>query len=419
MSELVFAFVDAPAAGGAGRDRARELSLGFTRFKFSQPIIEGADPGALLARAVELGARRCVLMPYGCFLQETWTPGDSEHIGLLETIQALPADGRLVVGKADSDGGSFSLLAVDLEQYLQHGCPSFGSLCEEAGRHPLAEIVARNLMNVHTAEGRQWMAESRALAGKLRKAVFVWNIEAYDDVEQPAASFQRPLRALYTVAAGFKSNRILHSHEAGPDTRMVVFDYSEKGLQFRRMLHQEWGGRDYPDFLLKLVRRMPASQAHYLLWEGADPNNPDRDLMEQRWQQELARWGGAGVFLEHWQMFRRMTPEYLLCDLLGDARPLLESIDDEPGALIWWSNAFLTINSIWGYPAAHRQALFRNWIQELAARAPRMQIIGADCNNLAVSGAVAGDYLQWLGDSPGDPLDLLKPQAPAASGLRF
>lgn len=418
MSDLVFAFIDAPGPGegGLSRDRARELSLGFTRFKFSQPIIEGPDAAELLERAVEMGGKRCVLMPYGCLLQETWTPGDSEHLGLLETLRSLPANGRLAAG---SESGLSSLLVVDLEHFRKKDRLSLDALREQAAGQPLPEIIHRNLVNLHSEAGEQWLADTQVLSDNLRKAVFVWNIEAYDDVEQPASTFEQPMRALYTVAAGFKSNRILHSHGANPDTRMVVFDYSAKGLQFRRLLHEDWDGRDYPGFLVRLLQKLPATQAHYLLWHGADPDNPDLELMQQRWQQELERWGGAEAFLEHWRMFRRMKPEYVLCDLLSDNRALLESITDEPGSLIWWSNAFLTINSIWHYEAARRQALFRDWVQRLAARAPRLQIVGADCNNLAISGTTAGEYETWLEAAPTDPLDLFNPRAPGSSRLRF
>lgn len=421
MSDFTFAFLDVPApeAGESGYKRMRELSLGFTRFKFSQPFIEGTDPAELLVRAAGAGSRFCVLMPYGCLLQERWTPGDCEHLGLVETFQSLHGRFELAGGETQDISGQVPFLVVDLDQYLQQGSPPFSTLMQTAAKQPLPQIISRNLVNLNNAAAAQWLGETEKLSDDLGKAVFVWNIEAYDDVEQPGASFEPPLRQLYTVAAGFKSNRILHSHGANPDTRMVVFDYSDKGLQFRRLLHEDWDGRDYPEFLVRLMKKLPASQAHYLLWQGADPENPDRELMEQRWQQELARWGGAEVFVDHWKMFRKMSPEYLRCDLLANNNRLLEAIVDDVGTVIWWSNAFLTINSIWRYTAARRQEMFRNWINSLALRAPRLNIIGADCNNLAISGITARAYDNWLSQACTDPLDIFHPQAPGLTQLRF
>lgn len=258
--------------------------------------------------------------------------------------------------------------------------------------------------------GYRFEAFTRELTRNLERAVFVWNIESYRDIETPAPSNTAPLKALYTVAAGFKPNRILHTHGATQDTRVLVFDYSEKGLEYRRLLHQEWDGVDFPVFLRKVLRTLPPSDAHYLLWQGADAKNLDWTLMEARWQQEVDAWGGAQVLRDHWQIYQGMDVEYLHCDLLKEPELLLERIHDQAGSLIWWSNAFLTIHSISHYSAAERRAIYSNWIKWLAETAPELHVYGADCNNLSVNGFTVREYADWLGKAEHDPLDILQPQ---------
>lgn len=427
MGDLVFALLDTSDrfADTAAADRARELSLGFTRFKFRGPIIENADPDLLLRQAAQTGARCCVFQPYGCFLQETWVPGDHEHQGLVEALSKWPdsndylAAGALLESPENTNPATPPFLLVDLERYRRQSNPAYETVARSAADTELPDVIARNVVRLEGLENEPWMTATRQLSESLQRAVFVWNIEPYDDIESPADPFEPPLKALYTVAAGFKPNRILHIHGATPETRMLVFDYSEKSLGFRRQLHEDWNGADYPSFLRRLLRRLPPSEAHYLLWQGTDPERPDWDLIEARWQQEVDAWGGGDILQEHWRMFRKMKLDYVHCDLLRHRERLIGKIADEPGSLIWWSNVFLTVHSIWNYPAAHRQRIYEAWIRRLAEKAPQLNVIGADCNNLSISGITAGQYADWLKRSSGNPLDIRVPRAPGRIEMRY
>ena len=63
-------------------------------------------------------------------------------------------------------------------------------------------------------------------AENARRGVFLWNIESYEDIEAPSDGFQGPVASLYSVAAGFKPNRILETHGFDANSRVVFFDYS-------------------------------------------------------------------------------------------------------------------------------------------------------------------------------------------------
>lgn len=242
----------------------------------------------------------------------------------------------------------------------------------------------------------------RGLSEKLPQGVFSWNLESYADVENPPEHFAPPIQALYTVAAGFKPNRILETHGFDERTRMVVFDYSRPGLAFRRLLHERWDGTDYPDFLRRLFRERAVDDAFYVLWNGASPETVHWPDVEARWQSELAAWGGAEALRRHWRRFRNIRVEYVCCDLLREPGPLLERVRNDPAAVIWWSNAFFSVHSNWFYTAADRSQRYRSFVGALAARAPDLFLYGADSNNISVNFIQAKPYVEWYCREGGD-----------------
>lgn len=278
------------------------------------------------------------------------------------------------------------------------------------GRTPVEESI---LSEKPESNGKQqlFLEGVRRLTEDLPRSIFVWNLESYEDVETPAEDFEAPLKALYTVSAGFKPNRMLQTHGFDSKTRMLVFDYSPQGLEFRRLIHEQWDGVDYPSFLRILFRKLPSGDAHYLLWDGMTPDNLDWELVSQRWQQELTTWGGEEALYDHWQAFRRIGVEYLTCNLLTEQDKLLDRIKDEPNALIWWSNAFFSIYSNWRYSTAERQAIYLQWIENLARKAPKLWIYGSDCHNMSVNSYKVHQYRNWLRSALEEGFDELTPPA--------
>lgn len=439
MSSLVFAVLDTSSqfSDVCHARRARELTIAFTRFKYSGPILEDPDLSALLDRAAASEYRYCIVLPFGCLLSEVWKPEESEDHDVIDSILRWAASHDFLTAtlpgsapeKAPADSPGF--LLVDLETYRESGIRRFGDPLQ------LPSVIADHVVTLDPTHNASWVnreSESgiesdthaddfasgvEGLTKKLRRAVFVWNIESYADIEQPAPGFEPPLKALYTVSAGFKANRILQTHGCSEDTRMVVYDYSQKGLEFRQMLHEEWDGHDYPAFLRRLFRKLPPGDTHYLLWAGMSPENLDWDLVESRWQAELTAWGGSQSLSQHWQVFQKMRVEYLHCDLLTQQDRLLEQIRDEDGSLIWWSNAFFSLHSIWNYSAPERQEIYRRWIAGLADRAPRIFVYGSDCNNVSVNGHTAARIQEWLQSAPGHPLDELQPSGLNRLEMRY
>jgi len=422
MDGPVFALLDTAAAipDAALAARLRDLTISWSRFKYSGHILEGADLDALLARARAGGHRYCLVQTWGHILQEVWTPEGSggDFVTALMRWAAerdfaaaggpdcLLVDlaryraGSPVIPFPDSLAAGTARLTADSPRKVSRLKAWLGPAIGDLGDADLIEAA-----RLWGAGAARFLANAKLLTGSLPRGVFVWNIESYDDVSEPAESFAGPLSTLYSVAAGFKPNWILESHGFDERTRVVFYDYSEAGLEFRRLLLNEWDGADYPAFLRHLFRRLPSSRAFYLLWDGATPEDLDWDDVEARWRQEIDRWGGESVLRAHWARYRRLRHEMVPCNLLEGGAPLLSRLRDEESALIWWSNAFFTIYSNWKLDAGQRQEIYGRWIERLARRAPRLLLYGASSNNISVNAVRAADYWEWYRENAGDELE--------------
>jgi hypothetical protein len=251
----------------------------------------------------------------------------------------------------------------------------------------------------------RFLADLHRLTGNLRRGVFVWNIEPYDDVQEPPPGLSGPLRSLYSVAAGLKPNFLLERLGFDERTRVVLVDYSAVALEFRRLLLSEWDGSDYPSFLRRLFHVLPPERAFYLLWRGAGVDDLSWDHVGARWREEIDRWGGAAPLRAHWTRYRRLRHELVHCDLLADPAPALATVQDEESAAIWWSNAFFSVHSNWHHDAARRRELYTRWIGGLEQRAPRLWLYGSSSDNASVNGVQAGEYARWYRRYGGDELE--------------
>ncbi len=225
-----------------------------------------------------------------------------------------------------------------------------------------------------------------------RKGVFLWNIEPYTDVEAPPPEFRQRISSLYSVAAGFKANRILHTHGFDRDTRVVFFDYSPNALAVKKRMVEEWDGDDFPRFVSYLFREFPYPETYYQLWGDLSPGELDGSDLEHAWDRELQRWGGAGAFRAHWGEYRELRHEYVDSNILTDPSALLTLVKREPRAVIWWSNAFFTMFSNWYYGLDERRKFYDVWIEGLAAINPDILVYGSDYNNASVNSIRAGEY---------------------------
>jgi hypothetical protein len=282
--------------------------------------------------------------------------------------------------------------ADEFSRYLDEGIKPYagGEALPSNGMHrKFLNLIARQVNNV-------------------KRGVFLWNVESYEDVRQPPHDFSPPVSTLYSVAAGFKPNMILQTHGFDEETRIVFFDYSPNALEIKKEMRDEWDGDDFPRFVKYLFKKFPAPETFYHFWCDATPEMLQPAELDHYWQDETAKWGGAEVFKEHWRAYRKLKHEYVHCDILTEQSRLLERMDERPGSVIWWSNAFFTVFSNWFHTMAERKKLYDGWIERLAVKCPGIFLYGADYNNISVNCLRAGSYWEAYSRHGGDCLDPLK-----------
>ncbi len=245
-----------------------------------------------------------------------------------------------------------------------------------------------------SVDQKKFLNVIRSHTSGARRGVFLWNVESYLDVTEKPDSFDGPVGTLSCVAAGFKPNMILHTHGFDSSTRIVYFDYSSQALAFRKLLQEEWDGDDYPHFLEYVFRELPSSETFYQLWNDMHPEEMTAHDFEQGWQAELERWGGAQIFKDHWQAYRRLTHEFVHCNILSESDRLFARLGNGPSDVIWWSNAFFTVFSNWFHTLPDRRTIYDVWTRGLSARNPWLHLYGFDYNNIAVNGVQAAEYAE-------------------------
>src|SRR5262249_14717252 len=175
--------------------------------------------------------------------------------------------------------------------------------------------VGKQILNHGEGEDlppNQLTTSQRRLVTKVRRqikgskhGIFPWNLEAYDDVDAPPDGLRPPLTSVYCVAAGFKPYRILHTHGFDSRTRVGLFDYSPRALEFRHRLIRDWDGTDYPAFLQKAFRDSPPD-TYFQLWAGLSPAEVAPSDVERLWRAETDRWGGEETFQKNWNLCRSL-----------------------------------------------------------------------------------------------------------------
>ena len=396
MRDLICGLLGSPetAIAGSPGGRARDLTVSWLRWHYFGEIIESPELGRILTRARATGIRYCLVQGYGHVVAEHAGPSGGKARSFFDALEEWVAGHDFAFA-----GIAGRCLMVDLDAWEQAGEPAL----DAATLVPFGPDLAGHLIDLRpdltAASGFLGFLDD--MSEKAGRGVFVLNYESYDDIEGRPPGFRPPVSTLYCVAAGLKPNRILGTHGVDADSRVVFFDYSSKALDFRRRLDSEWDGRDYPRFLRTLFEQQQG--AHYYLWPGASPDNMDWAELERLWSAELSRWGGAESFEDHWRQFRTLHREYLLCNIL-EADPLLARIHNEPGAVIWWSNAFCTIFSATHYSLEEKRLIYEDWITRLADRAPGIFLYGSDHSNSSVNAITASDYRDRYFAHGGDPL---------------
>jgi hypothetical protein len=422
--------------------KLRDFTLSCCRFDYHGPILESSSVDDLLAEASQGGARYCLVQSWGYAMVRYGDRERAIHTNLIKALaEWLPGEDFLVAGRLTEGGGRWPglddlVFVVDLETYRNLGRPRFTPAAgvdappplpgwglvaaslengkpvlgfDETLRHCGYDLRPRNAAEIEaihrlggtgifgydgstdgiplSEDWKGFLDHIHLQAKHAKRGVFLGNFESYEDVEKPRRDFQGPVSSLYAVAAGFKANRILHTHGFDRQTRMVFFDYSPRALDLRKILVEEWDGTDFPGFVERISGRVP--DAFYQLWGNlwaTRPGSLDMEMVRGIWEKELQIWGGEAAFQEHWVRYREIPHQFVDCDLFAASRGLLESMETGPREVLWWSNAFHSVNCVWFYPREERHRIYRKWLADAAAVNPELLLYGTDVDNLNLGG---------------------------------
>jgi hypothetical protein len=212
-------------------------------------------------------------------------------------------------------------------------------------------------------------------AGAPRK-IFVFNSE--NDADLPALRYRPGLDTAFMLASGFKTNRILETLGFHDRTKLVVYDYSAPALMLRRMMVEEWDGRDFAGFFASARPRIDAAfpaGVGYL----PGPMLKDKDAVTREFQREAASvFTTEAQWLSHWNRYRQLPHVYVEVDVIADrsgAKAMIAA-HGRGAAVLWMSDMFNSPNAVGKFSWSRRRLAFDVIADALGAHTTSDLILG-------------------------------------------
>ena len=423
--------------------KSKELTEFFTRFKYFGKILSGTSVNEILDKALNENVKYCVIQCVGHLIKE------AHFFTLLERWMA--SHNFFITGhimdkenpnSAHPEGeGYYGLhkqcLLVNLEYYKKFDKPVYGNkksinkeLLVKAQRHvhnihddytplslkpteetvnctPLVDgwnFINKSLENGLTVynfhpkirEQKQYVYPNKSAAelnyqlswinniiSYAPTCVFLWNTEGYRDLKYIKLS--KPIDHIYSVAAAFKPNFILNYFEFKDTTKVTYFDYSKQALAYKRMLLENWDGEDYPAFI-------QWARSKYAINETAGIRT-ENETTEDLWIRELKYWKSEKILKNHWQNYKTLDHRYIHCDICKNPEKLTNKVTNEGTQVIWWSNAFHTVNAHYLRGLQGVKKCYTEWMSQLYNKNQNLYIMGKDYINKPVEGSTLKEYL--------------------------
>ena len=423
--------------------KRKEITEFFTRFKYFGPIIVGGSVNDVLDKALEHEVDYCIVQSVGHIIMEAtffnliekWI--DKQNFFVTGHIMDKNKKNK---NNPSGEEGYYGLhkqcILVNLDYYKKFDKPVFGDknsgeeFVVKAKRHvkdihddytplslapteeltictPLVDglnFISTSLANDLTVynfhpkirESKQYIYPSTSaedLSKQLNwiqnivdyapQCVFLWNTENYKDLKY--VPLDEPINKLYSVAASFKPNMILNHFGFHDDTEVVFYDYSKPSLAFKKLLVTEWDGEDYPSFVTWALNKYGFSETG---------GNDTQDLSRQElWQREINWWGSEKEIKEHWNRYKGLKHSYIHVDICENPEKLTNKITDEENSVIWWSNAFHTVNAQYVRGLQGVTGCYNTWITQIINKNPNIWILGKDYLDRPVEGKQIKDYV--------------------------
>ena len=422
--------------------KSKELTEFFTRFKYFGKILHGTSVNEILDKAIEENVDYCVIQCIGHLIKEAYFFKLIENWILTHNffITGHIMDKHNPNSAYPKGQGYYGLhkqcLLVNLNYYKKFDKPVYGdknsneTQVTKAKRHihdihddytPLSlkptddtlictplvngwNFINKSLENGLTVynfhpkirEQKQYVYPNKSAAELNHQlswinniisyaptCVFFWNTETYKDLKY--IKLNKPIDKLYSVAAAFKPNFILNHFNFTEDTEIIFYDYSKQALAFKKLLLTEWDGTDYPEFLKWAKKKYKISET-----VGIKTENESYEFL---WKQEIIRWGSKENLKNHWDKYKKLKHTYIYCDICESPEKLTSIITNYQTEVIWWSNAFHTVNAHYLRGLQGVQNCYNKWLTQINDKNENIYIMGKDYLNQPVEGATLKEYL--------------------------
>jgi len=424
-------------------EKRKEITEFFTRFKYFGPIIVGTSVNDVLDKALEHEVDFCIVQSVGHIIMEAnffnliekWI--DKQNFFVTGHIMDKNKKNK---NNPKGDEGYYGLhkqcMLVNLDYYQKFDKPVFGDknsgeeFVVKAKRHakdihddytplslapteeltictPLVDgwnFISTSLANDLTVynfhpkirEFKQYIYPSTS-AEELSKqlnwiqnivdyapqCVFLWNTENYKDLKY--VPLEKPVDKLYSVAASFKPNMILNHFGFHEETEIMFYDYSKASLAFKKLLVTQWDGEDYPAFITWALNKYNFSETG-----GTETEIYTR---QELWEREINWWGSEKAIKEHWDRYKLLKHSYTHVDICDSPEKVTSKITNEENSIIWWSNAFHTVNAQYVRGLQGVTDCYNTWIKQINNKNPDIWILGKDYLDRPIEGNKIKDYV--------------------------
>ena len=421
----------------------KEITEFFTRFKYFGPIVVGKSVNEVLDKACEHDVDYCIVQSVGHIIKDAFF---FRHIEKWIEKQKFFVTGHIMdknsknINNPQGKEGYYGLhkqcILVNLDYYKKFDSPVFGDknkgeeFVVKAERHvkdihddytplslkptqestictPLVDgwnFISTSLANDLTVynfhpkirESKQYLYPNSS-AEELSKqlswiinivefaptCVFFWNTENYKDLKY--VSIEKPINKLYAVAASFKPNMILNTYGFEDDAEVVFFDYSKQALAFKKLLLTHWDGEDYPAFLNWAESKFRINET-----KGTHTETHTR---QELWEREISWWGNEKDIKEHWDRYKKLKHTYIHVDICEHPQLVTSQITPSDSSVIWWSNAFHTVNAQYLRGLQGVTDCYNKWVKQIETKNPNMYIFGKDYLDRPIEGGTIKEYL--------------------------
>jgi hypothetical protein len=427
------------------KQKSQELTEFFSRFKYFGPIIKGLSVNEVLDKACETDAKFCVVQCVGHLIKthqfflflEKWMESQTffitGHIMDNHNPNSHNPSGNQYYGLHKQ------CLLVNLDYYKKFDRPVYGDktsttehVLAKAKRHskdihddytplslmptedtcvctPLVDgwnFINKSLENgltvynfhpkiraakqyLYPGKGAEVLQNQLAWINNIvtyaKDCVFTWNTENYIDLKYTIFPADKKVKKLYSVAAAFKPNMILETFGFDDNTEVIFYDYSKQSLAFKKLLIEQWDGEDYPSFLRYAIEKYKVNVTGGNETQGLNDS--------QLWHREIIWWGGADKIKDNWLRYKKLNHKYIHVDICDDPQKITRHVTNEENSIIWWSNAFHTVNAHYVRGLQGVINCYNEWLKLLNEKNQNLYILGKDYLDRPIEGGTLKEYL--------------------------